>query len=373
MKRQKKPTSNVIEINGKRYDARSGRLLDAPAAVHKAEPAPKTVAAPVATKTAVATAAAPAAPAPAAKPKPIADIKRAPAPAGKRPHAERSQTLMRHVVKKPSVASLKRSVRVHTPTDLLAPAPVAALAPKLSFDSVDEKRLRRAHRVAKSRLVSRFSLNSETPKVSHPVLPAQPATAAIAPPAAPPSKAASQPLDIFEKALERAESHLQKPPKRTARPRRRARRTAVRATAAAAVVVAIGGLVALQNLTSWQLRYAGSKTGFAVAAPAYRPEGFSLAGYNYSPGKAVLRYVGDGQRAYTISESVSNWDSLTLLDAYVLKTVAGDRYQTIEAGGRTIYIYGQNDASWVNNNVWYQLHSAENLSTSQVIRIASSL
>ena len=47
--------------------------------------------------------------------------------------------------------------------------------------------------------------------------------------------------------------------------------------------------------------------------------------------------------------------------------------QTIDTAGRTVYIYGNDNASWVDNGIWYQVTSNGDLSNTDVLNIASSL
>jgi hypothetical protein len=166
---------NIIELNGKRYDAATGALLGesrikaVPAArTHQshhgrtidgfrrtpkvAQSAPaiitptKQTATPLAQKTV----------------KPGAgkrmDIKRAPKTV-KPHHPERSKTLMRHVVRKPKTA-MKPAIKTTAPTEMMA-RPTSTLAKplekKLSVTQVDPVRLARAKHVAKSQHIRRFN------------------------------------------------------------------------------------------------------------------------------------------------------------------------------------------------------------------------
>jgi hypothetical protein len=72
-----------------------------------------------------------------------------------------------------------------------------------------------------------------------------------------------------------------------------------------------------------------------------------------------------------LTEKTSAWNSATLRDNFVASNAK--TYQTVETGGRTIYLYGQNQASWVNGGIWYQVQSNGALSNHQLVELATSL
>lgn len=190
----------------------------------------------------------------------------------------------------------------------------------------------------------------------------------------PTSKFAKAPVqeDIFERALAVASKQQQQDPtqikqasKRVKKPKR-----VMRWAASAAVLLAIIGVVALQNRTTIQLQLASSKAGFSASAPGYKPSGFAMAKISYSPGTVSTNYEHN-DKSFTVIQKKTAWDSQALLENFV--ATSNEPYQGYDSKGRTIYVYGQGRATWVNNNVWYQVHADNVLSNEQLVKIASSM
>lgn len=190
--------NNIIEINGQRYDARTGAPLSQhghtpvtkPITVHHNDAKP-----PVATH------------------KHTAD--RQPAKKLSRRPQQRSTTLMRRAVKKPP-ASLKRHVKAQGHTGTLVEEPAAPVVPKLSFGSPDPKRLQHASHIKKSRLITHFNFSQGHPAYTVIVTVAKPSAASAHPPATtalPKRQPAPDASDIFERAVQQATSHLEPAPK----------------------------------------------------------------------------------------------------------------------------------------------------------------
>lgn len=370
--------NNIIEINGKQYDAVSGeRLATARPVKGSRQPASAT-----ATKKAA----------------PLGahqiHSKAKPAKTGNRPakrtvtagqsvrvmdvsrpgvkqlsgHAQQhSKTLMRTTVHKPA-PGLKRHVKAVARTDILAKQPDVKIVPKLSIAHVDAKRLKRASTMAKSQLISRFSdagvksrVITEPPtfitEASQPLV-SYPASLQTAKPS----------LDIFEKALMRATAHQQ--PKH--RVKTKHRRGYNIATAALAVIL-LGGFLAYQNVANLTMSHASAKAGFQASLPGYRPSGFALGNFTYSPGSVAVNFHSNSDdRSFAVIEKVSDWDSQALRDSF-LASSAGSDYQAVQVGGRTVYIYKQSNATWVSGGVWYQIQSGGSLSPQQLVKLAASM
>ena len=193
-----------MEINGKRYDAHTGALLDHEH--HVPIQAPKPVAAPVAAAV--------------AHHKQHKQTVRQPAKSATRHKQQRSTTLMRRTVRKPG-ASSKHHIKAQGHTGTLAEQPAYEIVPKLSFGVPDDKRLHRASRVKKSDLISHFNPDQTayqaSYKVSVTVNPVAVAKSADTPkPAAKavPRQPAPDIDDIFERAIQNATSHLEPSPKK---------------------------------------------------------------------------------------------------------------------------------------------------------------
>lgn len=299
------------------------------------------------------------------------------------PHQpEHSKTLMRHTVHKPTVKPDK-PLKAQVPTDLVKHQPaVLAAKPKLSSDQVDEARAARAQQTPRNGAIERFY----TPKrltasrTSHPTL----TSAASQPRAHTYTQGAVHDINtsgrvatrssLFDQALKDARSHEETPPKEShARRANRFKRSHVKVISISAVVSAMAVLtlfIAYQNKAMLELKIASTRAGFHASMPAYKPVGFAFKNLSYSPGDVTLGF-SSGDKSYTISQKQSNWDSTTLLQNYV--ETSDNTYQAYSAAGRTIYIYDNGNATWVNGGVWYQISNTANLSSDQIINLATSM
>lgn len=357
-------TKTVIEINGKRYNAVTGEPI------HSAKTA---------------------------QPRPISDIVRPAAhpsttlqphkatlrPASpKRPanhtkthKPEGSKTLMRQAVHKPATTK-----RLHAQTAVALPsiAPTHTVAQKVSFHQVDTRRERHAKTVAQNKLISRFGdgqVGSNDARPLQPSITVPAPTSAYQVPTKPAEPAAKQPsADLFERAIQHARSHEQTftKTKHVKRHKHPASRIASVSSMALAVLV-LGAFLLYQNMANIQLKVASSKAGFAASLPGYKPAGFSVGKFNYQPGSVAINFASNSdQRHFSLVEKVSGWDSTALFNEFVA-TASNGSQQTVQSAGRTIYVYGQGNATWVSGGVWYQVHNAADLSTTQLVKLASSM
>jgi hypothetical protein len=284
----------------------------------------------------------------------------------------KSHTLMRSAVKKPE-ASLKRKTKVASHTHALVGQPNLAIIKKSSHPVIDTRRLKRAEHVPHSKLVQRFAPAQTVPM---PVAAHKPVPAALATPAAI-QAAATEPqrsLDVFERALQRANSHLEPAPKgvKKAKRRRKTGHRALSVSATALAVLLIGGFIAFQNQANLTIRYASNKAGFSANLPSYKPSGFKAGKFSYSPGLVGVTFHNtDSNQNFSLVQKQSTWDSKALVTNYVAS--ATKDYHSIESAGRTIYIYGDNNATWVNGGVWYRITSEGSLTTNDLVNIATSM
>lgn len=187
--------NNIIEINGQRYDAKTGAVLS------QASPGQAS-----------------------AKPTAAAHHPQAAAPAVARrsskqhsPHQPAAaHTLMRQAVKKPQ-ASLKRQVKAQGQIDALAERPLARLTTKKSIGQLDAERLRHAKQIHRSRLISHFPAFTagDVIKVRTALAPTEAINQASIP-AKQPATHARRPkttAELLDQAVQRATSHLEPPPK----------------------------------------------------------------------------------------------------------------------------------------------------------------
>jgi hypothetical protein len=378
----KKP-ANSIEINGKRYDAQTGQPL---MAAHTAaggvvdgikHQKHTKSSSQVALKGAVVAThkqTMPIVPLSTTKLMDMKAPKRSPRNAAKAAASHSPQTahtLMRHSVKKPT-ASLKRQHPAQSSTDKLLVKPDFAVGIKSSAQSVPAERQARAKQIAKSVSISRFSKNKSANRAAtnHTYQPPKSAAAAVAQAPA----ITSRPLDIFEQALQRATSHEQpkvKQPKRSRHHQVFSKRIVSLAATSLSVLLLIA-FIGFENRGNVILHVAAQKAGFSANMPGYRPSGFSLGRFNYSAGDVAINFHSNSdQRSFAIIEKPSDWDSATLRDNYVAS--ADSQYQTTEVGGQTIYLYGNNAATWVNGGIWYQVQTNGALSDEQLTKLAGSL
>lgn len=147
---------------------------------------------------------------------------------------------------------------------------------------------------------------------------------------------------------------------------------------------AVGGVVLLviigafsyswRSIPQLSMKIAGMRAHVATVIPAYKPDGYRIAG----PAKAingavVVQYksASDQSKTYDITEQPSAFTSSMVSQNVVPK---GSPVQTSQVEGNTVYIYGSsNDASWVNNGVLYTIKNRSSLGSDQLIQIVSGL
>jgi hypothetical protein len=139
-----------------------------------------------------------------------------------------------------------------------------------------------------------------------------------------------------------------------------------------AVVAIMAGYIWLQNYPKLALQSANSRSGLSASLPGYLPSSYSLARTESDPGRVSLRFSSpSAPEALTINQQRTSWDSSSLLDNYVAKHA--DSYATFHEQGLTIYVFGNNEATWVNHGVWYSVAGAARLSREQLLKIVYSL
>jgi serine/threonine protein phosphatase PrpC len=80
--------------------------------------------------------------------------------------------------------------------------------------------------------------------------------------------------------------------------------------------------------------------------------------------------VKDG-KSLTVEQQKSDWDSQAVLEQHVLKKTTD--YLALQAQGLTIYMYGDNQAVWVNQGTLYTLSGDHGIDQDDIIRMATSL
>jgi len=356
--------TNTIEINGQRYDAVSGQALDVspkpkhPQSRQQSHLSPENNK--IHSKGTV--------------PRKSRLSIKPPKPTGHRPQP--TKTLMRHSLSKPS-ALTKTGLKIRVNSAGLVEQP--SILAKFSVQAIDPKRLARAKRIIKSRFISRFG----DLKVATPSMTAQGSrTAKTANPLTtdPVLNNPQQPQkeDIFQKALERATSHVQQPPGKKHLSNHHKRKASkghrlLSVSGSALAILLVTGFIVHQSSISFNLHNASLGAGFNASLPGQTPAGFSSPKLSYRPGLVTVSYVSNSdQRQFVIEEHPSDWNNQTLLSDFVVPLVGQD-YQTMEVAGRNVYFYDQSKATWISQGIWYQAQTNGVLSTNQLLEIAASI
>lgn len=131
--------------------------------------------------------------------------------------------------------------------------------------------------------------------------------------------------------------------------------------------------VAWQRVPQLSLKAASLRAHLHAIAPAYKPEGYRVAGpAKASSGAVSLTYQSgaDGNN-YVINQTTSNLTSTMVAHNVVPQ---GASVQTSQVDGNTVYIYGtDNNAAWVNNGVLYTINNHANLSSDELIKIVKGI
>ena len=367
-----KKLSDTIIINGEHFNARTGHPVASQVGTTKVVKnvdgiLPKHVVATVLTK-----------PAQYSQPmstvvnKPVMDFSRQPVNPSAKHQPQRGQTLMRRALNKPE-PTLKRRARITSAHAASGSVAVPTVLPKITVSKIDESKLRRATATAKSKQVKKFSAGAMTKlkaaRLSSPAMEAVVEHEVVA------HNLALQPsMDIFEKALQRATGHQQVTPDHVKKSLKKAQKTKrlVQLAAVGFAAFVVTAFVIYQNIPTIKFQYASQQAGFHAALPSNRPAGFALGKLSYQAGSiSVSFHSNSDDRTFAISQKPSAWDSQTLRDKFLATT--GQQYHVAEVSGRTVYIYGNNNATWVSDGVWYQVQANGNLNEQQVLDLAGSI
>jgi hypothetical protein len=307
--------------------------------------------------------------------------------------AQRSQTLMRTAVKKPTNAIAKAANTQFKQTNF-----------KSRINNVDRPRFDRASVINKNNKVRRFGHGVNPAVIQAKQAPVhQPNQKAVTgevvstktntAPAAKSSStslihkplpsmitsASHQQLErLLDEALTRSNSHKRSRHSQVAKqnllhkiidaPRWLSVGTAV------VVLSLIVGFIAMNKVPHVAVRVAAAKAHVSASLPGYLPSGFGFAGpVSYGSGNVSINFkANDGSnRQFTLSQTSSKMSSKSLEDKVI---PANTQVQTSVVNGTTVYIYGQNnDAAWVNNGTQYTIKDSAKLNSDQLLKIANSL
>lgn len=336
---------NVIEINGKKYDAKSGMLLSdvlpsVPIPQHTVQvhsPQPTEPAAMAVKQNR----------APVTQPNPH-----------RARHPQRSQTLMRRAVNRPV-------------------SDITPAKPTVTRFAANNARQDRAQATAKSPFINKYGqVSTPIKKMTSPLQVQTPPDYQARPtqhqPASEPALAAPLPPQqtqseiLFNNALEKV-SLTQQEPQSSNRKFFGVLRLGFGLTAAVLVI----GAVAYMNLPKINLKLASAQAGFSAILPTNQPAGYHLANpIDRAAGKITLNFKSNtDERNYQLNQEISNWNSESLQENFF---VAHNKpFRIVQDGGKTIFLYDNGNATWVNGGVWYTITSKD-LSSDQIINLTHS-
>lgn len=142
--------------------------------------------------------------------------------------------------------------------------------------------------------------------------------------------------------------------------------------ATVAAIAIMASYIWLQNYPKLAIQAAGNQAGLAATLPGYLPSSYVLDHTDSTPGLVTLDFTSpSAPETLKISQHRTTWDSGSLLDNFVAKNT--DDYGTVQGQGLTIYLFNNNQATWVNHGIWYSIEGASRLSREQILKIAYSL
>lgn len=382
--------TNTIHINGKLYDARTGKLLsEAKKVVEKAAAVANTpVKLPKVTKSKTKrgngfvdgishnpNAKHRAKPHNSKKAAPAKTISKAQPKKATRPshtvnsikrHAAHSATLHRSAVKAPKITSSGSVTKSVGKKSAQAPS----------------QRVERAQTIQRSTLISKFGSLQPAPKKPETMAEEPEMNLSLSRIAAAAEKARKAHTtnavknSLIAKSLEEANKQHQAPkkPHKAKKKRSKATRKLQLSTIGVAALV-LAAYVTYLNVPSLSMKVASSRAGFAATLPGQTPSGYRLQGpIAYSPGQVVIKFGSNtDDRHFSIQQQPTTWDSEALKENYVAKNSSTEP-TTYQDSGLTIFFYGGGDAAWVNDGKFYSLKSQNSqLDTAQIRSIATSM
>lgn len=291
---------------------------------------------------------------------------------------ERSKTLVRSVVAKPTLRVIQATRTFARPVQKTASA------------DVDKNKLSRAAKVAKHSKVDRFG----TPKVRadisagaeigevitrpHKVQASAPSKGAGS--AALPSMVANashlQLERLLDVALHTASSHKESYKKNRTGVQGKMTRIPkwTKVLIVLVVILATLAFFVWRNIPTVAIKVAGLKANVHTSLPAYTPVGYSYTSATIGSGNEVhINYQDklNNSKVYRLIEKKTNIDSATLSSSPI---VTSSQVQTTNVNGNSVYIYGpKNDATWVNEGVQYTIDNKAGLTSDQIVGIVQSM
>ena len=133
----------------------------------------------------------------------------------------------------------------------------------------------------------------------------------------------------------------------------------------------LAGFIAYQRVPDVAIRVAASKAGFNATVPNNVAAGYSYKGPMKVDNESItINYMNKQSRQYEVTQEPTSWTNDSLLSKYIKTT--NQPYQTYYDSNMTVYIYENNNATWIKDGVWFVLKSDGSLTKEQLLSIASS-
>lgn len=130
-----------------------------------------------------------------------------------------------------------------------------------------------------------------------------------------------------------------------------------------------------QYIPAISIRIAASQAGINATYPTYTPDNFYIHGPAVSQEKKVIiEYKQkNSDKSYIISQSYTNWDSSALYEKLV-KTWIDKSPNTTRVNGLTVYSTTNYDnVAWVNRGILFTISGNADLDSRKIERIVSSM
>lgn len=313
---------------------------------------------------------------------------------GLRKKPQKAVTLSRKFVKKPKPMTTSAAVTVKSnPTD-----PISSQANKQDaytrfavFKKVPEAKIAKAISYKTSSAISKFSktptvqktiVSSSLPVAKEPesqnghnsTALAQQPTPTVEPKQSVFEHHIAQPVSK-EKAsnADGVKSHHIKPYHKKTHSKVRSRRYLAGMAAAVFAAFLFMGFLAYQKVPQIAVKVAARNAGFDAKVPGNIPSGYAYKSpVSASKDSLTIEYKSNtDKRAFQITQKPSNWTSESLLSNYLIE--GKKQYQAYYNKGMTVFIYDNNNATWVDKGVWFTLNANGSLSSDQILSIASSI
>jgi len=280
-----------------------------------------------------------------------------------------SATLMRSAVQKPTksermISKTNSPIRQDKPNIVVPPVMAGSIDPRLE---------RRAKSFSTNHQISRFGATTKRSNQFSQLSSAVPTPRTTIPQIKPTPKDPT--TQLLDRAIQNATSHQQ--PKLSRKELKQLKGKSPRRlkhlafTTVGIMFVVVIGFAIHQDMPNLMVKVASARAGFTATLPNYQAVDFKLTSVGYQSNIIELHFEKNNQHQFTLTEHSANWDSLTLVSSVIIP-VSGSNYSVDVVNGQSIYLYGQDQAAWTHNGIWYQLKGS-NVTDQQIKQIASTL